>query len=403
MHPTKLNPFRSILAGICAIGVALGMSRFAYTPLVPALIRDGWVDVPQAGFLGGANCTGYVVSCLIALYLPRRHGVKSVMRMGLGFGLLGVLMSSFNLGFSWLVAARFIAGLSAAPLVVLTPSVLASQLPEKLKKIGAGLAFSGAGVFTLFVSLTLPIVITKEVQTGWFYEALLIALASLAVWPLTSRASGRPLPAPPVSARFTGNQNKVLMGLGLAYACGAIGMQPPTLFMTDYLHRDLGVSIGEASQIFCFLGLGFAVGAGSSGLLVARFGSRATLLTMRASGIASLVLVLTTKQIVLLAVAAGLSGVFVLGMVSATSQRTMECVGPEQHPRIWGNLSLIFAFGLSAGSLGMSAFLKRGATYTNLFEIATIALSLGLLFTAILSCKQLMSDKRMTKTIKDIH
>ena len=129
MPQTKLSPFRSILAGICAIGVALGMSRFAYTPLVPALIRDGWVDIPQAGFLGGANCTGYVISCLIALILPRRFGVQSVMRMGLGFGLLGVVMSSFNLGFSWLVIARFIAGLSAAPLVVLTPSVLASQLP----------------------------------------------------------------------------------------------------------------------------------------------------------------------------------------------------------------------------------------------------------------------------------
>ncbi|AKN60527.1 hypothetical protein WB44_04690 [Synechococcus sp. WH 8020] len=376
------------------------MSRFAYTPLVPALIRDGWVDVPQAGFLGGANCTGYVVSCLIAIFFPRRCGIQSVMRMGLVFALLGVLMSSFNFGFSWLVAARFIAGLSAAPLVVLTPSVLASQLPEKLQKIGAGLAFSGAGLFTLFVSLTLPFVLTKDVQIGWFYEALLIAVASLAVWPLTSRASEQPLPAPPQSARFTGNQNKVLMGLGVAYACGAIGMQPPTLFMTDYLHRDLGVAIAEASQIFSFLGLGFAVGAGSSGLLVTQFGSRATLLTMFSSGIASLILVLITKQIVLMAVAAGLSGFFVLGMVSATSQRTMECVGPEQHPRVWGNLSLIFAFGLSVGSLGMSAFLKRGATYTNLFEIATVALGVGLVVTAVLSCKQLVSDSSSAKTIK---
>lgn len=403
MHHTRLSPFRSILAGICAIGVALGMSRFAYTPLVPALIRDGWVDVPQAGFLGGANCTGYVVSCLIAIFFPRRCGTKSVMRMGLVFALLGVLMSSFNFGFSWLVAARFIAGLSAAPLVVLTPSVLASQLPEKLQKIGAGLAFSGAGLFTLFISLTLPFVLTKNVQIGWFYEALLIALASLAVWPLTSRASEQPLPAPPQSARFKGNQNKVLMGLGVAYACGAIGMQPPTLFMTDYLHRDLGVAIAEASQIFSFLGLGFAVGAGSSGLLVTQFGSRATLLTMFSSGIASLILVLITKQIVLMAIAAGLSGFFVLGMVSATSQRTMECVGPEQHPRVWGNLSLIFAFGLSVGSLGMSAFLKRGATYTNLFEIATAALGVGLVVTAVLSCKQLVSDASSAKTIKGIH
>ena len=51
-------------------------------------------------------------------------------------------------------------------------------------------------------------------------------------------------------------------------------------------------------------------------------------------------------------VSAALSGFFVLGLVAATSQRTMECVGPEQHPKIWGNMSLIFAFGLSVGSWG---------------------------------------------------
>ncbi len=380
------------MAGVCAIGIALGMSRFAYTPLVPALIRDGWVDAPQAGILGGANFTGYIASCLVAIFLPRRYGVQSVMRMGLGFGLLGVLMSAFNLGFVWLITARFIAGLSAAPLVVLTPSILASQLPEKLKKIGAGVAFSGAGLFTLFVSLTLPFVLEKEVQVGWFYESLIILLASLAVWPLTSRASNQPLSAPARLGRLKGNQKKVLIGLCFAYACASIGMQPLTLFMTDYLHHDLGVAIAEASQVFSFLGLGFAVGAASSGLLVTQYGSRATLFTMFSSGIASLLIVLMTEQIWLLVVSSALSGFFILGVVAATSQRTMECVAPEQHPRVWGNLSLISAFGSSIGSITMSEFLKRGATYTNLFEIATFALCLGLIFTASLSCTQLASD-----------
>ncbi len=370
------------------------MSRFAYTPLVPALIRDGWVDVPQAGFLGAANCTGYIASCFIAIFLPRRYGVQSVMRLGLGFSLLGVLMSAFDFGFLWLVLARFTAGLSAAPLVVLTPAVLASQLPDKLKKIGAGLAFAGSGLFTLFVSLTLPFVLSKEVQIGWFYEALIVVIASLAVWPLITRAPQKPLPARAKSERFTGNQKKVLVGLSLAYACGAIGMQPPTLFMTDYLHRDLGVAIAEASQVFSFLGLGCAMGAACSGVLVTQYGTRATLLTMYSSGIASLIIVLMTEKVWLLAISAALAGFFALGMVAATSQRTMECVGPDQHPRVWGSLSLIFAFGLSIGSTGMSTLLEHGASYTNLFEIAAVALGLGLFSTSLLSCRQLISDSK---------
>ncbi|MFL0752986.1 MAG: YbfB/YjiJ family MFS transporter [Prochlorococcus sp.] len=136
-----MHPAQATLAGLCAIGIALGMSRFAYTPLVPALIRDDWTTIPQAGFLGGANCFGYLVSCVIAITLPRILGVRQVMRIGLGAGLLGVLLSSFNFGFIWLVIARFIAGLSAAPLVVLTPSVLSTQMPALAQ------AFSRAGLF----------------------------------------------------------------------------------------------------------------------------------------------------------------------------------------------------------------------------------------------------------------
>ena len=387
-----MHPAQATLAGLCAIGIALGMSRFAYTPLVPALIRDDWTTIPQAGFLGGANCFGYLVSCVIAITLPRILGVHQVMRIGLGAGLLGVLLSSFNFGFIWLVIARFIAGLSAAPLVVLTPSVLSTQMPERWRKLSAGLAFSGAGLFTLLVSLTLPFVLHQNVQVGWFYETAVVAVAVLLTWPLTSRASNKPLPPPAAAEHLNGGQRKVILGLGLAYACGAIGMQPPTLFLTDYLHRDLGVQIATASQLFSVIGLGFAIGAGCSGVLVSRLGSRISLLLIFATGTVGVLMATISHQLWLITIAAGLCGFFVLGMVATTSQRAMEAVGTAQHPRIWGTLSLVFAIGLTAGSNGMSLMLKLGFSYIQLFVIAIIALAMGVIVTGLLSCRPLPSE-----------
>ncbi|MDP6194054.1 MAG: YbfB/YjiJ family MFS transporter [Prochlorococcus sp.] len=387
-----MHPAQATLAGLCAIGIALGMSRFAYTPLVPALIRDDWTTIPQAGFLGGANCFGYLVSCVIAITLPRILGVRQVMRIGLGAGLLGVLLSSFNFGFIWLVIARFIAGLSAAPLVVLTPSVLSTQMPERWRKLSAGLAFSGAGLFTLLVSLTLPFVLHQNVQVGWFYETAVVAVAVLLTWPLTSRASNKPLPPPAAAEHLNGGQRKVILGLGLAYACGAIGMQPPTLFLTDYLHRDLGVQIATASQLFSVIGLGFAIGAGCSGVLVSRLGSRISLLLIFATGTVGVLMATISHQLWLITIAAGLCGFFVLGMVATTSQRAMEAVGTAQHPRIWGTLSLVFAIGLTAGSNGMSLMLKLGFSYIQLFVIAIIALAMGVIVTGLLSCRPLPSE-----------
>lgn len=389
-----LHPFRATLAAVCAIGIALGMSRYAYTPLIPALIRDGWVSVPQAGFLGGANCMGYLASCLLAIVLPRYLPIRSVIRLSLAIALIGGLMSAFDLGFRWLILARFVAGLSAAPLLVLTPSVLSSQISDRWKKVCSGIAFAGNGIFIVLISLTLPFFLEFDVQLSWLYEAAVTVVACILVWPLSSRASGKPLVRSEVSDHLNGGQRKVLLGLILAYGLGAVAVQPPTLFLTDYLHRDLGLRVSEASQVFSILGVGTAIGAGVSGLFAGLVGSRLTLFVVYVSGVISMLLVLFTSKIWALALAAGLAGVFLMGLVAMTSQRTMEAVGHAQHPKTWGTMTLAFALGLTVGSNGMSALLQYGQTYLDLFAIGFFIAFSGLVLTIFLSCRTLPSDQK---------
>ena len=389
-----LHPFRATLAAVCAIGIALGMSRYAYTPLIPALIRDGWVSVPQAGFLGGANCMGYLASCLLAIVLPRYLPIRSVIRLSLAIALIGGLMSAFDLGFRWLILARFVAGLSAAPLLVLTPSVLSSQVSDRWKKVCSGIAFAGNGIFIVLISLTLPFFLEFDVQLSWLYEAAVTVVACILVWPLSSRASGKPLVRSEVSDHLNGGQRKVLLGLILAYGLGAVAVQPPTLFLTDYLHRDLGLRVSEASQVFSILGVGTAIGAGVSGLFAGLVGSRLTLFVVYVSGVISMLLVLFTSKIWALALAAGLAGVFLMGLVAMTSQRTMEAVGHAQHPKTWGTMTLAFALGLTVGSNGMSALLQYGQTYLDLFAIGFFIAFSGLVLTIFLSCRTLQSDQK---------
>tara|TARA_B100000475_G_scaffold192596_1_gene166479 strand:+ start:321 stop:1457 length:1137 start_codon:yes stop_codon:yes gene_type:complete len=370
------------------------MSRYAYTPLIPALIRDGWVSVPQAGFLGGANCMGYLASCLLAIVLPRYLPIRSVIRLSLAIALIGGLMSAFDLGFRWLILARFVAGLSAAPLLVLTPSVLSSQISDRWKKLCSGIAFAGNGIFIVLISLTLPFFLEFDVQLSWLYEAAVTVVACILVWPLSSRASGKPLVRSEVSDHLNGGQRKVLLGLILAYGLGAVAVQPPTLFLTDYLHRDLGLRVSEASQVFSILGVGTAIGAGVSGLFAGLVGSRLTLFVVYVSGVISMLLVLFTSKIWALALAAGLAGVFLMGLVAMTSQRTMEAVGHAQHPKTWGTMTLAFALGLSVGSNGMSALLQYGQTYFDLFAIGFLIAFSGLVLTIFLSCRTLSSDQK---------
>ena len=246
----------------------------------------------------------------------------------------------------------------------------------------------------MLISLTLPFFLEFDVQLSWLYEAAVTVVACILVWPLSSRASGKPLVRSEVSDHLNGGQRKVLLGLILAYGLGAVAVQPPTLFLTDYLHRDLGLRVSEASQVFSILGVGTAIGAGVSGLFAGLVGSRLTLFVVYVSGVISMLLVLFTSKIWALALAAGLAGVFLMGLVAMTSQRTMEAVGHAQHPKTWGTMTLAFALGLSVGSNGMSALLQYGQTYFDLFAIGFLIAFSGLVLTIFLSCRTLSSDQK---------
>ena len=62
----------SAAAGLCASLVGLGLARFAYTPLIPALIAANWFSPADAVYLGAANLAGYLAGALVARELGGR-------------------------------------------------------------------------------------------------------------------------------------------------------------------------------------------------------------------------------------------------------------------------------------------------------------------------------------------
>ena len=86
--------WRATLSGVCANLVGIGLARFAYTPLIPALILAGWFSPTQAAYLGAANLAGYLAGALLARPLgvaygagdlaARRHAAHRGVVSGLG-------------------------------------------------------------------------------------------------------------------------------------------------------------------------------------------------------------------------------------------------------------------------------------------------------------------------------
>lgn len=56
---------RVVVAGMISLAVAMGIGRFAFTPLLPMMLSDGVIDLPAASWLASANYLGYLVGALL--------------------------------------------------------------------------------------------------------------------------------------------------------------------------------------------------------------------------------------------------------------------------------------------------------------------------------------------------
>jgi hypothetical protein len=52
------------LACAVVLAVALGVGRFAFTPLLPLMLKSGALDIRHGGWLASANYAGYLVGAL---------------------------------------------------------------------------------------------------------------------------------------------------------------------------------------------------------------------------------------------------------------------------------------------------------------------------------------------------
>ncbi|MGE6335801.1 YbfB/YjiJ family MFS transporter, partial [Acidovorax sp. NPDC077664] len=69
-HTDGAAALRVALAGMAALAAAMGIGRFAFTPLLPMMLHDGVVDIATGSWLATANYAGYLAGALLYMALP---------------------------------------------------------------------------------------------------------------------------------------------------------------------------------------------------------------------------------------------------------------------------------------------------------------------------------------------
>src|SRR5918992_1694875 len=78
------------LSGMAALAIAMGIGRFAFTPILPMMQEDAGLTVAEGAWLAAANYAGYLVGGLSAIRIQIRP--QLAVRIGM------VVISATTLG-----------------------------------------------------------------------------------------------------------------------------------------------------------------------------------------------------------------------------------------------------------------------------------------------------------------
>jgi hypothetical protein len=126
-----------------SLAVAMGIGRFAFTPMLPLMIQGGQIDVAAGGWIAAANYAGYLLGAISAARLR-----WSAVRLGAtALVLTAVLTAAMALDLSvWLWAAlRLVAGVCSAWAFVATSIWCLGSLSQSGHLNWSGALYAGVG------------------------------------------------------------------------------------------------------------------------------------------------------------------------------------------------------------------------------------------------------------------
>jgi len=146
---------RLLIAGALMLAVAMGVGRFAYTPLLPVMERDAGLSVAAAGALAFSNLLGYLVGAALAM-MPFTHR----RRLGITrWAIACVVVTTALMAEAsplWL-PLRFLTGVSSGFVLVFASSIVLDRAAHRHHPTWPPLFFSGVAIGITFSGLAVPL------------------------------------------------------------------------------------------------------------------------------------------------------------------------------------------------------------------------------------------------------
>jgi predicted MFS family arabinose efflux permease len=376
-----VRAWRATLSASCASLVGIGLARFAYTPLLPAIVGAHWFAPSAAAYLGAANLAGYLAGALLGRPLGARVSAPVLLRGLMLLATIAFFACAVPMSLAWFFVWRLLSGISGGALMVLAaPSVL-PHISHRRRGVASGAIFAGIGLGIAASGTLVPLLLRHGLSEAWCGLGALSLFLTVVAWAGWPVGNGAAQTAP--GARGQHHLPTLrLRALYVEYALNAVGLVPHMLFLVDFVARGLGQGLDSGAQYWVLFGLGAVVGPVLSGHLADRTGFGPALrLAFFIQAVAVLLPALGTGTVGLI-VSSIVVGAFTPGIVPLALGRIHELLPHDMAAQksAWSAATTGFALLQAAGAYGLTfVFTQTDGDYRLLFLIgaAAFALTLG--------------------------
>lgn len=234
---------RTLAGGVTAMAIALGISRFAYTPLLPLMQQALAFSDTFAGTLGSANYAGYLAGAVWAAWSAARDRRVRRLRCNLLLTIASVLLMGLTSQPAIWIGLRFLSGFTSAMVFVLASGIVLEALAGLNRPAWSGWLYAGVGLGIALSALLVPLFgRLAGWQGGWLgLSACCLLLAPLTWFWLPSREQPDIQPAV-TNDRFKSGREGFLTWLTIAYALEGLGYIVTATFQVSWLQRSGALS-----------------------------------------------------------------------------------------------------------------------------------------------------------------
>ena len=255
---TRRERYKVLAAGIFSLLLALGVARFAYTPLLPVMQQQAGLGIAEAGWLAALNYAGYLSGALLASLISDLVLKDRLYRAGMVLAVVSTALMGLSNDFSVWVISRFVAGLSSAAAMLLGTGLILNWLMRHQHRPELGIHFAGIGLGIAGCSaIAWAMAGSLNWQEQWF---LLTAIGAVLMVPAL-RWLPRPDPNPLVGngqAMRDNPPSPLFLRIFMAsYFCAGFGFVVSATFIVAIVEHLPGLE-GQGKLAFLALGLGAA-------------------------------------------------------------------------------------------------------------------------------------------------